>query len=160
MKYEFEFEITKKLLRTATLRYILRSIGGVLLAVLIVFIILLGFIVKGSTNNLTYTVVGASVVILLQYMYTYLRSGRTVDLMRDRKVKVRLEEDTLTMSSSEFESSYKWLRIKYIWKLKDIVIVFPHGINLLMTPIPISSMTKESQEFLVRKISNNQKKAG
>jgi len=160
MKYEFEFEITKKLLRTATLRYIHRSIGGALLALLIVFIILICFIVSGSTNNLTYTIVGASSVIILYYLYTYLRSGRSAELLRDRRVKVRLEDDTITFSSSESESSYKWSRIKYYWKLKDIIIVFPHGINLLMTPIPISSMTKEIEEFLVRKLSDNQKIAG
>ena len=149
MTLEFEYLYTTELARLASRRYMRRAGRTGLVIVLVLILIAAIRILNGIDDALTICLFAVPFAYAW-LRYSYLRRGEHVAArMRDPRVTITADADTLTFRTTEQVTTRAWRAIEEVWQFADVWLLFPYGSRGgAPTPIPTSALSTEAQAFI------------
>lgn len=76
-----------------------------------------------------------------------MRAVTPADERSDRKVTIRVESDSITLRTSQKESTLKWSEIKEVWSSPDVLMLFPQGTRQYIA-MPVASLGDDLRQYI------------
>ena len=87
--------------------------------------------------------------------YRYFQTAtKVIDDMPDRRVTVRFEPESITFQTSEALATYKWSRIKRLWRFPDVLLLFTYS-QFGYSILPVASLGDDLQRFIELRVREN-----
>lgn len=150
-EFQFSFDTSVSLARTAARLYIWRRAGWRLVALFVATLCLLTVLLAdGGQEWYLFLFLGIAFAKLVAWFSFYLRSGQYVDEMESKRVQVVISEDGIQMEDVDGGANLKWtapisvLTSSRVW-------LFSYGKTKIYTYMPIEVLSEEIRSFIEKK---------
>lgn len=145
LSQDITYDWSPELIKTSARRYILRQSRQT--QVLLPLILVIGIICLAKGIVAGWVFIGVSVWIAVLFLKQYMRAVTPADERSDRKVTIRVESDSITLRTSQKESTLKWSEIKEVWSSPDVLMLFPQGTRQYIA-MPVASLGDDLRQYI------------
>ena len=149
--HEATFEWTRDLIRKTVWRFLSRFARRSL--VLSIILVALGFLtmLAGFPAWMPWLFIWIPFGIGLVWVRYYFTVTKIYGEMRDRRVTVRIEPESITFRTSEHVSTMKWSMIKRAWSFPDVMLLFAYG-RTNYVGLPVAAIGPELKGYVEERI--------
>ena len=145
------YEWSRDLIRRSVWRFSSRRLGRAIAAVVLLLLLGIASAMAGFATWMPWLFISVAIGVGLVWLRYYLFVTKAYDEMRDRRITVRIEPDTITFRSSEMVSTIKWSLIKQAWSFPDVMLLFIYGRTNYVT-LPVAPIGEELRSYVVERI--------
>jgi hypothetical protein len=150
---EISYEWSPDLVKLGARRFIMRYAGRRMLVFLtMIGVLVAGLAIMGEASWWILAIV--AVIPPLLWLAYYYRVTRTCYDMPDRRVTIRIDQETITFQTSETSSTLKWSGIKKLWSFKDVLLLFTYT-KQNYSAVPVEPLGEELRCYIEKKIEEN-----
>lgn len=153
-EFIFSYDASPELARMAARKYIWRRAGIWLILNAIILLVCLILLVMGDRNWYVFVFPAIAFVKLWAWLSSYHKSASMLENVTDRKVTVKVNDDSLEMQFADAETKVKWSHPLGIQKYKALWLITFQSTND-RTYIPVDALSEEVQTFIEKKVVEN-----
>jgi hypothetical protein len=150
-EYKAEYEYSLGFARKAYLVSLWHGFKGLI----IVSLLLVGAGLWGlrsvDARPIAAFLLGSTLVFWFAWLTGFWRAGLSAASFRDPTMRITLTDEACRMQSCFVTSSLRWEGISTVYQRKGVLIVCRRDAPIF-TPIPVSALSEDAREFLIRRI--------
>ena len=158
MKYQIDVKFTKKIITDAIrqlwfkwcFNHFLIGLGSLVITITL-------WTVFGLRHWMVSTLIALSVILLFVEVLVFSiyrkRSLSIFERMESPTAHLEFDDTSVSMKSDTGSSTFEWKMIKKLWCFTDVWIFM--YVNQAISIIPKESVTQEIEEFIIKKITEN-----
>ena len=152
---EIEYEWSRDLSRTAARRYFSRRFRRPLIVSSIISAVCIGCLIFDPRNDMAgacWLSLISCLVLILLFIRVYFGTTRTFEELPDKRIRVRVEPESITWETSESVSTLKWSAIKRIWRFPDMLLIFRYKTAQTYSVLPVAPLGIEVSRTIEDKV--------
>jgi len=148
---EATYEWSRDLIRKSVWRFLSRFARPSLVLAIVLLALGIFSMLAGYSAWMSGLFIGTPFGLGLVWLRYYLMVTRIYDQMRDRRVTVRIEPESITFRTSEHVSTMKWSMIKQAWSFADMLLLFTYG-RTNYVGLPVAAIGPELKRYVEERI--------
>lgn len=149
------YRYDRELAALASRRFLLRYMR--LLLILVAFLLVTGAIafVFEPFNFYSDAAAVLTVAVVIALWRYRRRAVALADRLGPMEITLTISDEGISMDSPIQKSSGAWNRERVLWTFPDVWLVFPYGVNVGYSAVPVAAMTPEFREAFVSLVTGS-----
>ena len=152
MQREISYEFSPALVRLAARRFIVRYAGAWLALSIPIMILGVAWLTLGTDQPLWWLAVILPAGFWALWVRHYLTVAKICDTMSDRRISVRVDDDSITLQSADGQATMRWSSIKRLWRFPEVLLLFWHRKDSNYSILPVETLGSELAQFIQDKV--------
>lgn len=153
MQTVFDYDYTPDLIQRGCKRFMLLSLGwqhGLLLAALIASSLYM-LLTSAHIHWVWLAILAGCIYFIYAWVSYFRRAQHILATMPSNKMQVEIRPQSITIRSSEHETTMKWSRIKQLLMYPDVWLLFTYDLQTY-TILPAQLFDSETQQWIQQHI--------